>query len=194
MDIGLSLYHHWIDDFVLSTTIAWMDVNGDGTDDRVRGFENVSARLRGLELAMQFRPLDRVSLPVTLAFVDGRNQSGNRPLPEIPPLDGAATVRSRWGAEQRVRLEVGTRFAASQRDVDPEFGEDETAAWATFRVEGAVTFRPGIRIKAGVENLLDSRYHEHLTREALLPVGELPAGGEVPAPGRSLYSVIAIDL
>lgn len=194
VDIGLSLYHHWIDDFVLSTTIAWMDVNGDGTDDRVRGFENVSARLRGLELAMQFRPLDRVSFPVTLAIVDGRNRSGDRPLPEIPPLEGAATIRTRWGAEQRVRLEIGTRFAASQRDVDPEFGEDGTAAWATVRVEGAVSVRPGIRIKAGVENLLDARYHEHLAREALLPVGDLRAGDEIPTPGRSIYSVIAVDL
>jgi iron complex outermembrane receptor protein len=193
LDIGLSLYHHWVDDFILSTTIEIRDVNGDGTEDRIRGFENVHARLHGLEIAMQVRPSDRVSLPVTLALVEGRNRSADRPLPEIPPLEGSAAIRTRWGAHRRVRIELGTRFAAAQNDADREFGEDETAAWATVRLEGAVGLLPRLRLKSGVENLLDARYHEHLTREALLPVGDLLPNGEIPAPGRSFYALLEFD-
>lgn len=193
VDVGLSVYHHWVDSFILSTTIGRKDVNGDGSEDRIRGFENVSARLRGFELALQVRPTDHVSLPVTVAFVSGRNRTHGRPLPEIPPLEGSVSVRTRLRGERQVRLEVGSRFAAAQEDIDDEFGEDATAAWAIVRIEGSVKLYQMIRIKAGVENLLDATYHEHLTREALLPVGGLEAGSEISAPGRSFYSVIELD-
>jgi outer membrane receptor protein involved in Fe transport len=44
----------------------------------------------------------------------------------------------------------------------------------------------GIELRVGVENLLDKEYHDHLTREAIMPVGDLGAGDEIPQPGRSI--------
>jgi outer membrane receptor protein involved in Fe transport len=44
-----------------------------------------------------------------------------------------------------------------------------------------------LRIEAGIENLLNRLYHEHLTREALMPVGDLAAGDEIPESGRWAY-------
>jgi outer membrane receptor protein involved in Fe transport len=51
-----------------------------------------------------------------------------------------------------------------------------------------------LRLEAGVENLLDTTYHEHLTREVALPVGDLRQGDEVPAPGRYAYLTLRLEL
>ncbi|MGD8396981.1 MAG: hypothetical protein PVF43_16045 [Candidatus Eiseniibacteriota bacterium] len=48
-------------------------------------------------------------------------------------------------------------------------------------------------MEIGVENLLDRRYHEHLTHEALLPVGDLAAGDEIPAPGRAIWVDVRVE-
>jgi outer membrane receptor protein involved in Fe transport len=48
-------------------------------------------------------------------------------------------------------------------------------------------------MEAGVENLFNEDYNEHLTREALLPVGDLKQGDEVPAPGRSFQISFRLD-
>ena len=63
-----------------------------------------------------------------------------------------------------------------------------------MHVEAAYVFRPHFRLKAGIANLLDREYSEHLTREALLPVGDLGPGDEIPETGRAFYAVVAMDL
>lgn len=191
VDAGFSIYHHRIEDSILPTTIAQIDVNGDGTVDRVRGFENVSARFQGFEVAVLGRLHERVDVPVTLAFVSGENRSDGRPLPEIPPLEGTAAVHARLDPGERLHLELRARFAAEQDEIDRQFGEDESPAWVSWRLESAYRIGPGIRLQVGVENLFDTEYHEHLSREALTVSGDLAAGAEVPTTGRSFFAVIA---
>ena len=48
-----------------------------------------------------------------------------------------------------------------------------------------------VRVEIGIDNLLDADYHEHLDREAPGAVGDLVAGGEIPAPGRALSLTVA---
>ena len=50
-------------------------------------------------------------------------------------------------------------------------------------MRGGRRFGDRWQLTVTVENLFDRTYHEHLTREAYLPVGDLAAGDEVPEPG-----------
>jgi outer membrane receptor protein involved in Fe transport len=84
-------------------------------------------------------------------------------------------------------LEFGGRFADEQKKIDPLFGEDPTGGFAVFHLRGGVELRRGLQLQVGIENLLDRQYHEHLTRETALPVGDLERGDEIPAPGRHAY-------
>jgi outer membrane receptor protein involved in Fe transport len=162
-------------------------VNGDGIDDRVQSFRNVDAWLTGLEAEIELRPTHRLSLPARASFVRGWNDTDDRDLPEIPPLEGSAAARWRFETAAPAWLELESRFAMRQPFVDRAFPEDATPAWAILSLRGGVTLGRWARLRVGVENLLDAEYHEHLTREALLPVGELAAGDEVPAPGRGFF-------
>lgn len=174
-------------DYIYETGIARQDVNADGIVDVVKGFNNVDANLYGGEWSGRVRLPEGLSVPFHLSYVRGRNTTNDRDLPEIPPLNGAASLRWDGGRRWLDWLEFGYQFAARQDRVDETFPEDETPAWNTLNLRAGFKPRDGMEIEVGVENLLDEAYHLHLTREALLPVGDLAAGDEIPEPGRYVY-------
>jgi outer membrane receptor protein involved in Fe transport len=84
-------------------------------------------------------------------------------------------------------LQFGGRFADRQDKIDPLFGEDPTGGFVVLHLRGGGELWRGLHLQVGIENLLDREYHEHLTRETALPVGDLAQGDEIPAPGRHAY-------
>jgi len=186
VELELFVYHHDVADFIHSTVLDTIDVNGDGTLDLIRGFQNVDATLYGAEASARIRVSPRWSVPAAAAYVHGENDSAGEPLPEIPSLEGRAAVR--YGLTGRVPgwVELGGRFVDRQDRIDAAFGEDETPGFAVWHLRGRFDVGRGIELQVGVENLLDKEYHDHLTREAIMPVGDLGAGDEIPQPGRSI--------
>jgi iron complex outermembrane receptor protein len=184
---AVSFFHHTVSDYILQTAVDRQDINGDGTEDTIRGFVNTDARLYGGEAAILTRPREHWSIPCSLAWVRGCDRDNDRPLPEIPPLEGRAAVRADYGERHAWWAELGGRFAAEQTRVDETFPEDETPAFAVWHLRGGVELTGWLELRAGVENLFDAEYHEHLTREAMMPVGDLMPGDEIPAPGRSFH-------
>ena len=174
-----------IDDFILVTVIEdrLRDFNDDGVNDVVKGYHNLDrAFLWGGEVAATWAVTDAWAVAGSLAYTEGENRDDDRALPEIAPLSGRLQLRyddpdgHYWGAG-------GGRLVARQDRVDAAFGEDETPGFATCDVRGGRHFGERWQLTVVVENLFDRTYHEHLTREAYLPVGDLAAGDEVPEPG-----------
>jgi iron complex outermembrane receptor protein len=182
-----SVYAHWYRDYIEQTVLLRGDVNGDTNPDIVRGFRNVDARLLGGELQAIGRLTAHLTVPSTFAVVYGHDTTNDQPLAEIPPWEFETGLRFAQGGRHPWWSLVGVRTVGSQDRVDPDFGEDATDGFATVHVRGGVMLVPQVRLEAGVENLLDTTYHEHLTREAALAVGDLMAGDEVPAPGRFVH-------
>ena len=184
--VAISGFYARIDDYILPTVIAVMDVNGDGNDDLVKGYENIDATLAGGELGIEYRPSDKLYLPVTVSYVRGRNTTGDRDLPEIPPLSGTAEVRYLAHHGTNTWLGLGAYFAADQEKIDPLFPENRTGGFTIWRLALETEPVAGFSVRLRVDNLFDRLYNEHLTREALLPTGGLAAGQEIPALGRNL--------
>lgn len=184
---ALSVFLNDFDDYIHRYTAAMIDVNGDAIIDRVRGFENVDARLYGGELSLVLALSDRWSVPLSLCWVHAGHGGDDRPLPEIPPLEATLAARARLPGRFEGWVEVGGRFVDRQHRVDFEFPEDETPGFGVFHLRARSQATRSFAVEIGVENLFDTDYHEHLTREALLAVGGLEAGGEIPQSGRSAY-------
>jgi len=182
--IGLATFASRINDYLLPTTLTMADVNGDGRVDRIKGTVNQNAEMWGLEASARMDLPQGFSAPLSVSWVRGQTTEGDD-LPEIPPLELRTALRWAGTQEQRPYAELGMRFAYKQENIDPTFGEDETPSFAVLHLRGGYELRPGWMLEAGIENLLDRNYHEHLTREAILPIGDLAAGDEVPSPGRS---------
>jgi iron complex outermembrane receptor protein len=188
VDLSIDFFHAWFEDYILPTLIGVDDVNGDGADDLIRGFVNANARTYGVEVGLVLRAGAHWSLPMSLSYVRAQNTSDDRDLPEIPPLEGQAALRFDSRTDRfPCWLEFGGRFVDRQDKIDPLFGEDATGGFAVFHLRGGVEVWRGLHLQVGMENLLDREYHEHLTRETALPVGDLEAGDEIPAPGRHVY-------
>jgi outer membrane receptor for ferrienterochelin and colicin len=187
MQASVSAYHNWVIDYILPTQIASQDINGDGADDIIRGFRNVDARLWGFDGTLNMQPTTWLEVPVTAAWVAGRNTSDGRPLPEIPPFEVRAALRAKQALNDCVDCwaQFGGRFVARQDRIDEMFPEDETPGFAVFHLRGGVTLRRNLHIEVGIENLFDKEYHEHLTPPAPVGSGDLSAGDEVNAPGRT---------
>lgn len=188
----LSAFAARVDDYVLETGLQKIDLNADGTPDNLRGFRNVDAELYGSELAVELILPAGFSVPASLAYVRGKNTTDDRDLPEIPPLSGDAALRYESASARAWWIETGLRFAARQDKIDPLFSEDETPSFAVAHLRGGVKLTRSVTLEAGIENLFDEDYHEHLTRETVLATGDLQAGDEVPAPGCYGYLKLAV--
>jgi iron complex outermembrane receptor protein len=184
VSVSASLFCFWFNDYIYSFTIDRRDVNGDGVEDIVRGFRNVNARLCGGEGAAVFRPFEPLSIPLSLAYVRGVNTSDDTDLPRIPPLEGRVACRLDLGSKVPWWAEFGCRLAAKQTKIDNDFPENETPEYAVFHLRAGFEVFRRLRIDAGVENLFDQEYTEHLTPWAAVGAGDLKQGDEIPEPGR----------
>ena len=92
-------------------------------------------------------------------------------------------------------MELQGRFVSGQDRVDPDFAvpvplafrENETPGYAVFRLRAGMRLWDRLDLEAGVENLTDKLYHEHLSREVMMPSGDLAPGSELVQPGRWFY-------
>jgi iron complex outermembrane receptor protein len=184
---ALSVYYFSIADYINPTTIAEIDVNMDGQDDRVRGFVNVDATLYGGELSGSWKATRRIDVPFSLAFVHGNNDTTGNPLPLIPAPEAYAAARFELSERRAGWVELGGRFVAKQDRVDPDYGENPTPGYDVWHLRGGVTLGGHLALEAGIDNLFNKEYWEHLTPEALTAGGDLMPGDEIPQPGRSLF-------
>ncbi len=194
IDLEVSIHASQVRDFILTTTIAQQDVDGDGVVDRVRGFHNVDAVLMGGEVVAEPKLTTFLTLPTSFAIVQGQNTTQNRPLPEIPPWELASALRVSLGQSLPWWSQVGGRYVAAQDRIDVDFGENATPAHFTAHVRGGVRLFERWDLEATVENVLNEDYHEHLTRESVFAEGSLSQGGEIPAQGRSVHVAVGAQL
>lgn len=190
-ELGAQLYCAYIWDYILETGIATDDVNGDGTDDLIRGFVNTDALLAGGELDGRIHLSQSWSMPFGAAYVRGRNVTDDRDLPLIPPLNGYAGIRWEWDRSVRPWAEAIVRAATRQDRIDPQFPETETPGYQVVDLRGGIQLPAGFSLEAGVENLFDQDYTEHLNRTTALPSGDLARGEKIPMPGRYFYASIS---
>jgi iron complex outermembrane receptor protein len=156
---------------------------------------NVEATTWGLEADTTYALTPTLRVTGTLASARGRNDTDERPLAQMPPLEarlGVDWTRGPWalGALWRVVAEQD-RYAVGQGNV---VGQDlgRTPGFGVFSFNGGWTSRRGVRVTAGVDNLFDRTYAEHLSRS-----GAMVAGYEqttrVNEPGRTLWLKAAVD-
>jgi iron complex outermembrane receptor protein len=193
---GFTIYHDSVRDYIKPTVLEDRvnDWNGDGMPDRVSGFRNVDATLTGGELAGVIKAFQSLSFPVAIAWV--RGEYDGLPLPEIPPLEGKLAARFSFAAERSGWVELAARMVARQDRVDPDFAvpvppgfrENVTPGYAVLRLRAGIRLFGQLQLEAGVENLTDKLYHDHLSREVLMASGDLTPGSELIQPGRSFYT------
>ncbi len=131
------------------------------------GAKNIDASIAGAEAGTSYQFTDNLTADLNVAYGWGRNETDNRPLPQIAPLDARIGL-----TYQQDRLSVGTllrlvdrqdRVALNQGNI---VGYDlgKSSGFGVFSVNAAYQFNPLLNLSIGVDNLFDRAYSEHLNR------------------------------
>lgn len=158
---------------------------------------NVDARVMGGELGAAYRLFDHWKADATLAYAWGKNSSDGRALPQMPPLEsrlGLTYAREAWSAGALLRLVAPQRrIAEGQGNV---VGKDyrDSAGFGVFSLNGAYRVNKQVKLSAGVDNLFDKTYAEHLNLAGNAGFG-YPASDPTPVnePGRTLWTQVDLS-
>jgi outer membrane receptor protein involved in Fe transport len=147
--------------------------------NRLRFINTRLATLYGFDAYGEWDALPWLTPFATLSFVEGWDQTHDEALPGIPPLSSRVGMRlhepgktPRWGVEYTARL-VATQdlFAAS-------LGEQRTGGFVVHYLRAYWQPRRELLILAGIENIGNLQYREHL---------DLRTGLGVFQPGINFY-------
>ena len=189
-DLWLSAYAGRVDDFLLFT------YRTGGAMGSSVAVDNVAARTHGAEAGLEWRPAPRWSLGGTLAYAWGANVSSGQPLPQMPPLDlrvSAEYAGTSWRLGLLGRAVARqTRVAPGQgnvvgRDLGPSAGFATLAFNAAWRLDGRW------QLSAGIDNLFDRRYSEHLNLAGSADFGYPADPVRIAEPGRTAWVKLAFD-
>jgi iron complex outermembrane receptor protein len=167
-----TLYLDQVEDFILQ-------------DQTLPTYRNVDARLWGGEADLSYAVTDWLEARGQLAYTRGRNTDESRNLPQIPPLSGRLGLAARYAAfSGGVDLRWADR--ATHLDTDSRLDTRETAGYGVVDLHAGWEITANWRVQAGVENLFDQTYAEHVNRVYTSAFGDPQA--RINEPGRTIWA------
>jgi iron complex outermembrane receptor protein len=169
---GVRAFHSWIFDYATYEVITINDPTGAIL---VRGAQSELATLAGFELYGNWDWTEMVTLFSNVSYIDGRDRDIDAPMTGIYPLEVRVGGRlhepvdrgeqATWAVELFGRLVDQQDRVAAIRNASG-FGtsvvEAPTAGFMVWHLRGLWEARPGLKFTAGVDNLLDKNYLDHL--------------------------------
>lgn len=184
-----TIFYRRIDDFIqgvpFDATVGVVDstvemvssMNGDPTPLR---FENVDARLFGADLDFSWMASDQVQVDGGLSWVRGERRDIKDNLYRIAPLRGRLGLTyhaSTWYVSGEGEI------AAEQTRVSVTNSEAPTDGYAIVNLFAGWTVNRNLFLNAGVENLLDEAYEDHLAGYNRIAGSDVAPGARLPGVG-----------
>ncbi|MBC7908163.1 MAG: TonB-dependent receptor [Rhodospirillaceae bacterium] len=179
--------HDRVQDFVTIDTARGQP--GVLVNNGAQVYRNVDAAVSALSADGQAMLSEHVAVRVNLTGQRGRNLSDNRPLHQMAPFE-ASMFLDTFGGDEDLGWNLGTRLraVAAKRAVDSDVttgnGQDFTGpagAFATLDIYGGLRFSDSVAITAGIDNVFDKLYREHLKATPQTSQAPMPN-----APGRTV--------
>ncbi len=179
------VFYNGIRDYVTIVDQAKVNAVAGIMNTHARTYENVDARIAGLETQATWTFAPGWSILASAAYVRGTRLAvtdtgtARIDLPEIPPLTWRSVLRFDNG---RLWSELEGVVAARQSKVDPLLMEEPTPGYELVNARLGLTVGPA-RIWLGLNNIFDARFYEHLSffRDPFR------SGARVYEPGRNLF-------
>ncbi|TGY37112.1 TonB-dependent copper receptor [Stenotrophomonas maltophilia] len=151
---------------------------------------NIDARIAGAEAGADVRLGERWKLGGTLAYAWGENRTNGGALPQMPPLE--ARLSANWEGE---RWSVGALGRAVTRQHRVAVGQGNvvardlgpSAGFATLALNAGYRLSDALRLSAGIDNLFDRAYSEHLNLAGSADFGFPADPVRINEPGRTAW-------
>ena len=156
---------------------------------------NVDASIAGAEIGGAYRFAPNWKGDASLAWAWGENRSDGSALPQMPPLEAKFALtweRDDWSATGLWRVVAAqNRIAEDQGNVvGKDFGPSDGFGVLSFNTAWRAS--KNVKLSAGVDNLLDRAYSEHLNLAGNTGFG-FPAETPVNEPGRTLWTRVDLS-
>jgi len=154
-------------------------------------FSNVDAELYGADAGFGVNVTDQISLDGTISYVRGKRRDTNDNLYRIAPLN--STVDLNYFADVGWSITAEGVFYDRQNKVSQTNAEQKTAGYSLLNLHGRYSINRHIELTAGVNNVLDRFYQDHLSgynRISTNTAGKASAvatGARLPGEGRSFF-------
>lgn len=181
----ISAYVGQIDDYILFT------YQGAGGMAKSTA-DNVDAQIAGAELGGRYTLWPGLVGEASLAYAWGRNRDDHQPLPQMPPLEARFSTyyeQGDWRLGALWRLVAAQhRTAEGQGNV---VGRDlgDSAGFGIISMNAAYRLLPEVTLTAGVDNLFDRTYSEHLNLAGNAGFG-FPGNTRFNEPGRVMWGKV----
>jgi len=204
---SVSAYYSRIDDFVLTHTRlsssgigpcpTGTPTSGSGATQTYNCAFNVDAARYGLEADVAWRFADNWTMRGSYAYVHADNDTMGVPLAQTPPQElkfGVDHKTGPWAFGSLARL-VG-RQDRVHRSYGNIVGQDigATGGFATLSLNSSYRVSKMALLSAGIDNVFDRGYAEHISRAGATVAGYAPATTRVNEPGRFFWIKASITL
>lgn len=153
----------------------------------VRQFMNFDKAIKtGFEVNWKQKLAIGLHHQMGIAYTYAQELERDEPLPEIAPLDFRYTLGGSY-LDGKLQPDATFRYVLEQSRISTEFGESITPAFTLLDVKITYELSEKIRFNAGINNLLNTTYYEHLNRA--------PRGTNIPIfePGRNFFTSVSIN-
>ncbi|SFL99925.1 TonB-dependent copper receptor [Pelosinus propionicus] len=182
LSTSLSLFYADIKDFIL-----FKNANSSTT----KTAHNVDASLYGGEVDLAYPLNKNWTATASLAYVRGNNDSDDKPLAQIPPLEGTLGIKY---SHEKIEAGLLWRGVQAQTRYDlnsgSEIGYDLGASSGFGILSANVAYKASkaITVAAGVDNIFDKNYAEFISRSgAAIPALGIASSFRVNEPGRTIW-------
>ncbi len=203
---NFSLFFSYVTDYISAVIVPPSEVKPQTKGVLgVKQFINIDkAYLTGFELKHATPAENRWQVRLSAAYTMGMNPEAtkiiynngeatgeeivkNDPLPEIPPFE--ANIWFQYGFFNKELIpEVNYRIVAKQSMISEAYYELETPGFNILNFKISYSYNQNLSITAGVNNIFNTNYYEHLSRRVI--------GSRTPfyEPGRIFYTNLIIKL
>lgn len=145
-------------------------------------YVNIDAEIYGTEFDLSYLVNSHWLIGGHLAFTKGRNSTDGRNLSHMAPLNGQLF------AEYLINqgyAGLHANFATQQSQINTRYNEQETPAWSTLDLYAGYQINPTFSVQAGIDNLFDKAYFNHINRNDPTTGATLD---KINEPGRSVWA------
>jgi iron complex outermembrane receptor protein len=170
-----SLFYSYVVDYISAAIRSNLQPKQNGVPG-VKQFINVDeAALYGFEWTLQNNNRSRLGYKLSTAYTIGRNLTAHEDLPQIPAYEANLKLDYQF-LNGKLVPQLHVRGVAEQTRVAEDFDEQPTDGYILTDFKLTSRLFKSVRLSAGVNNLFDVTYHEHLNRSlqgSTLPINDL---------------------
>jgi iron complex outermembrane receptor protein len=163
VEFATDLFYRVIDDYITMVEDPDLDPQmGSSLDTVFRYVNGDQARYYGGEARILHRFARDWQWRGTVSYTWAEDTQFDEPVFGIAPLQGELTLRYGHASVRPWWVETGAWIVARQDRVATSRHEVETPGYTLLALRGQVDLGKGVALRAGVENLTDKTYADHL--------------------------------